>query len=98
MDGSRERCFTRCPWCRCRSGRPGDGGGRKRGSSMDQVGTFRRIADVLRSAQGVAGLLGVPQKALRLASTRIAAERPAAPRARLTFSEVEALRLVFQAA
>ena len=67
---------------------------------MDQVGTFRRIADVLRSAQRaaievenapdkrkrlrtfsaqeVAGLLGVPQKALRLAATHIAAERPTA--------------------
>ncbi len=87
---------------------------------MDQVGTFRRIADVLRSAQRaaievenapdkrkrlrtfsvqeVASLLGVPQKVLRLAATQIAAERPAAPRPRLTFSEVEALRLVFQAA
>ena len=87
---------------------------------MDQVGTFRRIADVLRSAQRaaievenapdkrkrlrtfspqeVAGLLGVPQKALRLAATQIAAERPTAPRPRLTFAEVEALRLVFQAA
>jgi chromosome partitioning protein len=87
---------------------------------MDQVGTFRRIADVLRSAQRaaievenapdkrkrlrtfsaqeVAGLLGVPHKALRLAATQIATERPAAPRARLTFAEVEALRLVLQAA
>src|SRR3712207_4418956 len=87
---------------------------------MDQVGTFRRIADVLRSAQRaaievenapdkrkrlrtfsaqeVAGLLGVPQKALRLAATQIAAERPTALRPRLTFAEVEALRLVFQAA
>jgi chromosome partitioning protein len=68
---------------------------------MDQVGTFRRIADVLRSAQRaaievenapdkrkrlrtfsaqeVAGLLGVPHKALRLAAAQIAAERPAAP-------------------
>ena len=87
---------------------------------MDQVGTFRRIADVLRSAQRaaievenapdkrkrlrtfsaqeVAGLLGVPQRALRLAATQIASERPATPRPRLAFAEVGALRLMFQAA
>lgn len=87
---------------------------------MDQVGTFRWIADVLRSAQRaaieaenapdkrkrlrtfstqeVAGLLGVPQKAVRLAATQLSHDRPAVPRARLTFAEVEALRLVFQAA
>jgi chromosome partitioning protein len=87
---------------------------------MDQVGTFRWIADVLRSAQHaaieaenapdkrkrlrtfstqeVAGLLGVPQKAVRLAATQLAHDRPVVPRARLTFAEVEALRLVFQAA
>jgi chromosome partitioning protein len=87
---------------------------------MDQVGTFRRIADVLRSAQRaaieienapdkrkrlrtfsaqeVASLLGVPLKALRLAATQAAPERPAVPRPRLTFAEVAALRLLFQAA
>jgi chromosome partitioning protein len=87
---------------------------------MGQVDTFRRIADVLRSAQRaaievenapdkrkrlrtfsaqeVAGLLGVPQRVLRLAATQIAPERSAVLRPRLTFAEMEALRLVFQAA
>jgi chromosome partitioning protein len=40
----------------------------------------------------------VPQKAVRLAATQLAHDRPVVPRARLTFAEVEALRLVFQAA
>ncbi len=87
---------------------------------MGQVDTFRRIADVLRSAQRaaievenapdkrkrlrtfsaqeVAGLLGVPQRVLRLAATQIAPERSAVLRPRLTFAVMEALRLVFQAA
>jgi chromosome partitioning protein len=83
---------------------------------MDQVETFRRIADVLRSAQRAAievenapdkrkrlrafsvqeaaGLLGVAQKDLKLAATPVtgAAERPATPRARLTFAEIQEMR------